>query len=581
MKFIIFQKMNSDTKMEVDNNFITAVKNGLKECNTAHVISLFQEKKHQHDIENNSWDLIPVICEYLTEKVKVENPELHLCCEKLINTITDKANPEECILQMLEEVEEARDDTAFVTLLKPLQTVLNRIKTKRQNSLAWTLNSIKLYVEKIQVPESRNLEGDEKMVMEADPVVDRITRLYLDLLPFYDVLIEELNRTEQESLQERKLILTKFLMHLLGKPLAYLNLEYDGKTKSRARRIVENLCEKIVNLLKDPIILVELEECYNNQDTVYVTSPFVKAVLFYLIFAEHLFIEKVPKVYNPVYVFQTYLYLISALCCENHQFLIEKALKLSDAFVESVKGFELSYQLLDSNSHCLFFKTISSIIIYNPSEHNRKFALAILRKYLDNFEIHGRYMLLYNIVRTIPEQQSSLIGYLITYYKDMLNEALNTEKDDVLIYFTGHKLCNLLNLFCYLHQGEQSDLLELADQIIASLNLLRYLAIRDKTNRTEIWNYFPELDEKFLKPLKKGLLLSRAHYDLKINELNEEMKTNKGVKAKASNVSVTVGGENLSEMPTNEKLKVLNSAMTAFDIMESLLGRLVEIIESH
>lgn len=569
MKFIIFQNLNTDTRMdEVDSNvFITSIKNGLKDGNTAHVLSLFQEKNYQHDIQNNSWDLLPIICEYLTESVKVNNPELYVCCDKLINIVADIANPEECMLQMIEEVREARDDTAFVTLLKPLQNVLLRVPTKRQNSLAWCLSAIKAYVEKIEPPESQNLEGSEKILLEADPTVDRITRLYLDLLPFYDVFVED-----KESVFERRMILCQFLIQLLGTPFAYLEMEFDGKTKSRARRIVECLCEKILIVLVDPISLVEMDS-ETDEYVACKTSHFAQAVLFYLIFAEHLSIERIPRVYNPIYVFQTCLHLIPALCEDNHQILIGKALKLSNAFVKSVKGFNLSYQLLDSESHSKFFKTLSNVIIYNPLESNRKFALAILKEYLDNFETQGRYLLVYNIVNTV--QHTSLIGYMITYYKDMLNEALNTE--GISKYFSGQKLFNLLQLFCHLHKKEQSDLIELADQIIAALNLLRYLAIRDKKNTTKIWDYFSKLDETFFKPLKKGLLLSRAHYDLKIKDLNDEMK---GVKAE-SNVTVCVGGENLPEMPPNEKLKVLSSAMTAFDVMESLLERLIELIEMN
>lgn len=568
MKFVVFQNLNTDTEMD-DNGFINSIKNGLKEGNTTHVLSVFRKKEHEYEIQNSSWDLIPVICEYLTENKKVDKPDVHACCDKLINIVADKANPEECILQMIEEVEEAKDDTAFVTLLKPLQKVLLRIKTKRQNSLAWCLNAIKTYIEKLETPESQNLEGNEKMLIETDPLVDRITRLYLDLLPFYDVFIEDSNNMEQE----RRMILCKFLIQLLGKPLAYLEMEYDGKTKSRARRIAESLCEKIMKVLVDPISIVEMES-ETDENVICKTSHFAQAVLFYLIFSERLFIEKVPKVYDAIYIFQTYLYLIPALCCESHQSLTSKALKLSDAFVKSVKGFDLSYQLLDSESHSRFFKALSNIIIFNPLENNRKFALAVLKEYLDTFETQGKYLLIYNIVNTV--NHTSLIGYMITYYKDMLNVALSAEKDGISKYFCGQKLFNLLQLFCYLHKREESDMIELADQIIASLNLLRYLAIRDKSNVTKIWNFFPKLNETFLKPLKKGLMLSRAHYDLKINDLKQEMKTEP-----QSNVSVSVGGQNLPEMPPTEKLIVLNSAVTAFDVMESLLARLVELIESR
>lgn len=117
----------------------------------------------------------------------------------------------------------------------------------------------------------------------------------------------------------------------------------------------------------------------------------------------------------------------------------------------------------------------------------------------------------------------------------------------------------------------------MSDQIIASLNLLRFLAIRDNENITEIWDHFKVLEKTYFNHLRKGLDLSRAHYELKIKEIKEESKGKKN----NTQISIMVGGQNLNEMPTNEKLKVLESSLTVFDMIESLLTRLLECIEQH
>lgn len=555
--------------METDSDFISLVKNGLKQSQTTYVLSLFEQPEHQQAIQNGSWDLIPIICKHLTEIVKTNNKDLYCCSDKLINIVAVTANPEECVLQLIEELEEARDDTEFVTLLKPLQTVLSRVQAKHEHSFAWSLGAIKNYVEKLEIPESLNLEGDEKILTDADPTVDRITRLYLDLLPFCDVFMEESFKTTTQCKTFRN-----FLIHLLGKPLAYLNMEKEGKTESRARRIAGNLCQKIMKVLIDPICIAEYE-C--DEQDILKSAPLACAVLFYLIYGEHFVTEKIPKVYDPIYVFQRYLHLVSALN-EDHQFIINKSLKLADAFVKSVKGLNLTYQLLDSDAHRNFFKVISNTITYNPSENYRRLGLRILQDYVDSFEIRGRYLLIYNMINTV--NRPSLVGYMVTYYKEILNNALTKDSKCISPYFSGEKLFNLLKSFCYLHKGEESDLVELADQIIASLNLLRYLAIRDKTNLTKIWDYFDTLERVFFTPLKKGLLLSRAHYELKINDLQEEMKTTRGANSHSS-ASITVGGQLLPDMPHEEKMNVLTSAVTAFDVMESLLARVVELVESR
>lgn len=551
------------------NDFTNNLRKCLNEKNLAAALNLINENKGKQEIQSSLSEIIPIVVAHINEDIQREKPKLFSCSEKIINAIAENFEVEGVLLQLIEDIEQACDDTAFLTLLQPLEKILLRLPKRRLNSLEWGLNAIRLYLNQLLLPENLNLEESEEILMDADPLVERISILYVSLLPLYDTLIKDLY-TEETKVNDRKIILLKFLLQLLGKPLAFLDLKCGEKTKSRGRRVAESIIEKILNMISDIFWILDLQTT-NSLFNIRQVDDLSMATFFYLIVAENVLLEKVPKVYDHVYIFQHTLHLVTELFKHDNQFVVHNGLQLSQTLLNNVSGIILSYHLLDSEHHSKFCAALSNVIIYNELEKHRKRALGIFRQYLLNFEMHGRYLLIYNLMKVL--NHTGMIAYLITLYKDMIMEEFNN--DCVSIYVTGPKLFVLLDMFCYLHKGEESDMVELADQIVASLNLLRYLAIRDKTNISKVWEHFKNLEKSYFEPLKKGLTLSRAHYELKIKELKTE--SGEGDKSD-SKVSVTVAGQKLNEIPTNEKLKVLYSALTSFDVIESLLSRVTELI---
>uniref|UniRef100_A0A8C0KMV3 Glomulin, FKBP associated protein n=1 Tax=Canis lupus dingo TaxID=286419 RepID=A0A8C0KMV3_CANLU len=114
-------------------------------------------------------------------------------------------------------------------------------------------------------------------------------------------------------------------------------------------------------------------------------------------------------------------------------------------------------------------------------------------------------------------------------------------------------------------------------RIMASLNLLRYLVIKDneKDNQTGLWTELAKIENNFLKPLHTGLNMSKAHYEAEIKNSQE----NSQVQKSKDLCSVTVGGEEIPNMPPEMQLKVLHSALFTFDLIESVLARVEELIE--
>lgn len=559
---------------ESDCDFVKSVEELLKSGRTTEAISLFYASEHASKVKNNSWDLVPVLSKYsltYTEDGN-RNSEIFKCCKQLLNSIADISNPEEALLQFIEEVEESDNDIKFLMMLDPLRKILLRVPNKKLISLAWGFNAIHNYLKKYPVPESENLEGKEKLLLDNFEETRNINELYKNLIQFYELLKDNFPGDDKNS--EAKKIKLEFLIRLLGRPLVYLDIEIFNAIKNRARISSEILVTQVFQICRDPIALLETNKY--NTDGVYKLCDLGLASLYYQIFVEGICINEIPKVYDSTYFFQSSLHLVTILLKINHQIVIEKGLKLATSLLRHICYKKLSYSLLDSEVHEEFCKALFDIIVYNEVASLRKSGVEIYKTYLSSFETKGFYLLVNNLITNLTH--SGLKGYTITLYKDLVYKEFSTKNDlnELSCYVKGNKLLTLLKKFCFLHKKEESDLIELSDEIIATLNLLRYLAIRDSLNETNIWDFFPILEELYFQYLRKGIDMSRAHYKLKIKELHldDSNKINTD-----SDVNILVKDKSLSKLTEEEKMQVLNSSLTVFDILDSLLCRLKECIE--
>jgi hypothetical protein len=106
------------------------------------------------------------------------------------------------------------------------------------------------------------------------------------------------------------------------------------------------------------------------------------------------------------------------------------------------------------------------------------------------------------------------------------------------------------------------------DSIMSSLNLARFLLLRDKLNVSGFTKQLPILEVQFMEPLARALNLSRAHYELELTKIGS------GVSAMC-NVLVS-----LPEMSVDQQKSVIKSALNSFDLLESVLARVAECLNS-
>lgn len=581
------------------NELISTLSNCLADGRTDDALSVIYDAKYDQCLKDKSWDIIPFVSKFLVQETVDDSPEVFDCCETLLGEIAQKANPEEALFEFLEQAESLENDVKFLAMLKPLQTVLFQLPNRRRQSLEWCLNMIHSHIKSLPVPKCYGLEGEERKLLDSDPDVCRITKICMGIVPFYKPFVNEvsLRQTAEYKTSLQRDLLVCFILQLLSQPLAFLDLEYREKSSSAIWFVTKELLTFITYLVGDLMIFLEYaerreaegrekrkntvttqsgdEDMLLREDRVPVVSY---AVLYYLILAEHIQLNEVPCVYSPLYIFQRCLYLIVLLIKHSEELVVHKGLLLANAVLAMLSEGSVPCDVLESPTHREFVEALSKVMIYCEVEDFRKSAVLVLRNYLFKFDVKGQYLLMLNLATAV--NHAGILGYLIMHLKDMIINALNSAV--MPPYFRGKILYDLISKYCSLEHGAETDLVENVDQIVSALNLIRFLALRDRENRTGMWDYVEFLEKSLLVPLREGIKLSRAHYKLKLKDLEEEKKVvmnDKGL-SKKSDVIITVGGQQLPNLPHENKVAVIMSALNAFDLMESLLIRVNECIDS-
>lgn len=531
------------------------------------------DNKYSTSVKDKSWDLIPVIVSHLNDE-NLKNCELFECCEGLLRIITEKSSPEEVLLELIERIELAKDDTQFIAVTKALHQVLLKLLGKRGRSLEWALGAIQTRISLLPIPGEHLLEGEETLALDGDEIVNRITSIYEQILPLYEPLVIEVEKGARRD------ILASFLLQLLGRPLSCLDLEIPGSgIKNCARRCAEKIVNYLIRLLPDCVKLLDYIKDKQNdsecEDFFSKIPPVSISVFFYLVLSESLKFN-FPNVYSPLYIVQSTLNCVVSLLKQREQFVMRKGVLLAHAIIcTELRAKIFPSEALDSSVHANFCTSLLNVMVYSDLRECRTLAAQVFRKYLFKWDSRGRYLITWNLLLKDNEVCASVNAraYIIQQYKQMIHEAVPCTENRACEYFSGIKLIRVLDQICVLPLGRETDLMEHGDEIMAALNLLTFIALRDSYNITNIWHEFSRLKNSYLSPLQQAVDISRAHYELRMREVRDEKDS-----GKITQVNIP-GHGTLPQPNAEEQIAVLNSAINSFDALEMLLARLREIID--
>ena len=561
-----------------------------------------------------SWDLVPKICEFLTVDNDKESPDVIDSCEDIFQLIVDASNPKELLLVLLGQLESCKHNVKFKCILKPIQKCLSSLPVKKGHSIAIALETIYGHIVSLPTPEEQNFEGEERKLLECDPCVQKLNEVVLATLKFLDPFVMEVSwkeRNEANRKHSKKQIneLTRYIVKILGHPMAFLDLtretpdpDGDGEILiSTSRSIADKLVTQLSHL--QPNLFKSLVDMLNENDRIEkdhrkkyqrrestAQSPddterddggleekipsLGLAVMCLLVFGERQVADSVPQMLHPQHILEICLPRVSVLMQQPDSLIRLKGVKLFSAIVKQVSSGCLSGDMLEWSHLQQVGEDCIQVMIMCSATDVRQMAVALLPLLLSRFDDAGKSKMIHHLLKS--SHHSGINSYVIQMLKDELHNMLMSGK--INNHLVGIPLERLLEVVFALPNGAESDLMEWCDMIMAALNLLRYLILRDKPkdNVTGFWNIVPMIENKYCSTLRTALNLSRAHYNLEFE------KTQKGEYSRKGNnepeMDFTVGGQKMPQLSKEQQIHVLQTALHRFDMMESILARISDLM---
>uniref|UniRef100_UPI00398E8185 glomulin, FKBP associated protein a n=1 Tax=Pristiophorus japonicus TaxID=55135 RepID=UPI00398E8185 len=571
----------TEFKDEDHSIFQSAACQCLEEGHAAKLLEILQDGQNKDFVICMGWNLVgPIVSCALKDEQETEHREN---CLKILDHVVQISNPKELLVGLLEQIEEAFGNNISKTillLLQPLQTVLLKMKHKKAYSVGLSLATIHSQLSKLPVPFT-----NEQRTQDAHELCKCCMAVTSFVKPFVDEVSQVTESKRKPSYNELKDELLKFCMRSLEYPLLSAQLQplteeiEDNSLRTFAAEILvflvaigESLPVLMVHqLLQSRKKLREIDPL--EEDIKYPTNSL--ACLAYLLFVQHIGINQFPAVYSPGYFLQFNVEYIAALISRTEESILSKGLELYEHCLLTIEDDNLSHKYLEIKNYLNVPQDLMKVMTLCPFEHLRKWSLKIFQQYIDKFDLEGKHKLFRCLLKT--SSHAGVQGYIIQNIKNQIDLALKPGNKNV--WFSGPHLNPLLHSVLSLSEGAETDLLQNTDRIMASLNLLRYLVIRDNEweNQTGLWTDLFWI-EGFLKPLRTGLNLSKAHYEAEIRTKRENRRI-KDVPDRETQCSLTVGGKRLPKMTTAMQLEVLQSAIYTFDVMESVQARIEELIE--
>ncbi|XP_015276956.1 PREDICTED: glomulin [Gekko japonicus] len=567
-----------DFKGEDFDHFQAAGKKCLEEGYIAEVLEIIQNEKNKVIIKSMGWNLVgPLIrCTHEYKENDIERDR----CKKILDKLVEFCNPKELVLGFLEQIEQTSKEQMSQTvllLLKPLQEVLLKLHRNKAYSIGLSLSTILNQLSLLPVPYTA------QQVQEDMHGLCRCCNALTDFVnPFVDEVVRHME-TSDGGCKDLKEELLSFCLKSLKYPL--LMAELEELPEETIKHPLRQFAADILGILLDIRELIPKvfpqhgckNQIWDNEGLVEIEqeqSADSLACLSYIVFVQDFGMNYFPVVFHPSYILQCNMVHIQVLLERKEESVLSKGLDLLESCLLRLEDNSLFLQYLEFRSFITIPQDMVKLMTLCPFEPLRKKSLKLLQLYINKFEEEGKYTLFRCLLKT--SNHSGVEAYIIQNIKNQIDLSLKSTKSSKC--FTGLQLVSLLDAVLSLPEGAETDLLQNSDRIMASLNLLRYLIIRDNENdnKTCIWTELTKIEQNFLKPLHTGLNMSRAHYEAEIKNKKEnrrESHTSKTV------CSVTVAGGKMPTMTSEMELQVLQSALFTFDLMESVLARVEELVE--
>ncbi|XP_061195864.1 glomulin-like [Saccostrea echinata] len=566
----------------------------------------------EHKLKDQSvfWEIASELTANLTEENLEASEYFFETCQRCLNYIIENGNPKELLLAILEQADSFKDDQKFKCIMESVQKILLKLPSKRHHSLDITLETLSAHIEALPEPKDHNLDKEERKLLEMDSSVMRATDVVLCYLEFLSPFVEEVSMKNPQvsfcKTSPQVQLLMKHLMKLLSHPLFHLDMtfrpkEQEEKEKSYSRICAERLIDHLSQLCPNFFALIEQEmekrswrtkqktSEENDEEMEEDSSDKVRdwkedklipeksfACLAYLVIAEGLGADNMPCVYSHKFMLRFHLTFIKLFLEDQHSLVKLKGVLLLEKLIAVIPPFTFKHYELDNDYYKDILNSLISTMTHCQNKDIRIACVPIYSTFFSMFTLRGRFRLYEIVFNTC--KFSGVVGYTLSLYKEQVDTLLKQGEKCENLFF-GENMIKIFKLVSVIPDGATTDLLESSDRILSVLNFIRYLVLRDNpaSNATGFWDLYPRLDKEFFEPLRQAIILSKGHYNLDL----EDVKKGNPLPSEETEFKVNVGGETLGAVSKEQRIQVIESALNTFDMMDSILSRIIELADGQ
>lgn len=523
--------------------------------------------------------------------LRLTDPNAWDHCESILEYLTKFCKPKEALLSLLEFAERLEADPGFFTVVPLLKIAFIRAPSKRGRNIVWGLNVLYKYVQSLRLPEYQSLEENEAAALENSKEHSRLELCVFMCLDFCEPFISEAKScalvSDKHRVSQAQQI-ASFLLKLVERPVAFFEVLRE-KNQTQSYECADRLVCQIFDLCPNPFPKIcdwQSSGCLTlNCDSVEPSSGRNSTVskssigaLAYFSLCQSICRNRLPCVYRPGYLFELLAPGCIALLAQSHKDpILKKGVMLANFLLKMCKEEKL-WKRERLSQKTVYQHLLLGLINAMTTCSNRKYgqkALATFQLYLERYEILGQIAAIKLVFERVGGRKTEtdddwifpnrgICGWLIDWYRGRINsEILNSQDIPVekgTVRYSDYTW-ELLEIFCQLKEKEITDLLDNFEQIMGALNLLRFLTAVTKNGKLKLKKeLLLRYQQSYLQVLHKGIELSQAHFKLEMKNDREKQKSD--------------GSSPISSD------QMMNAALSSFDLIESLIGRVNELMNS-
>ncbi|XP_068734961.1 glomulin-like isoform X1 [Montipora capricornis] len=572
------------------------------------------------------WELIGIICQAFDDDTQLTVDRIQEC-NRILKVIAERCSAKEVCIGVLEQLdsEPLIHLEKFSVLLNTLKTAINKLKEKKFKIVSMVLPCIVQHIASVQLPQeliaSKSDKDEERTSLVMKSVLEHLQDFLRPLLQEVSIQTSSLKKSSLDSyITSVQQEILQCLIQLLNYPLVFLDLakdavemfDCDDREDSQNLHTMEKLitlvspfrmfaCEimEFIQMIGDSYVSVYLMEygwktgrtCGDEivpsnwsltaEEKEKIFPLLGLSCFMYLLLVERVEKENFPTVFSFKYMLRVNMKYVLCLLSRTELYVIYKGLELLDSLSTKLEDNCLEYRHDEFRLIVDISKALINVMTMCSSKKLRIRGAHVFPNLLVKLDTRSQYGIMFMI---LEDCSHSGVAGLVTYLlKEQVNRALCSTVEEP--WFQGTRLMSILQLVLKPppEAGTEKDLVQETDRIMGALNVLRFILLRDLSDKTRVWENFTALEKNFLEPLRGTLRETRLQYQAEVLRKQDEIAENKS-KGKDENIEFNIkspDGQSLPSTPLTAQVEALQSGLYSLDIIESVLVRISEIANSR